>query len=98
RAVEIGVYRGRLLLPLALVMKRRKSGEIIGIDPYSATAAKQYDDHEVPVDLRRWPSSIDWDGVYRQVLRGISRFGVEAHCRIVRARSQDVADEFPDAS
>src|SRR5262249_55097310 len=68
------------------------------IDPYSATAAEQYDDHEVPVDLRHWPSGVDWDGLYHQTLSSISSLGVDSCCRIVRARSEDVADDFPRAS
>jgi hypothetical protein len=96
--VEIGVYRGRLILPLALVMKAAETGEIFGIDPYSAAAAEQHDDHSVGVDLRRWPSTVDWDELHAGILENINRLGVEACCHLVRARSEDVADRFAGRS
>jgi hypothetical protein len=34
QAVEIGVYRDRLLLPLAMVMAALGRGKVVGIDPY----------------------------------------------------------------
>jgi hypothetical protein len=51
QVVEIGVYRGRLLLPPAMVMAALVRGKVVGIDPYSAEAAVQRDDHDVGFDL-----------------------------------------------
>jgi Methyltransferase domain len=98
RMVEIGVYRGRLLLPLALTMKWRGTGEVVGIDPYSAVAAEQYDDHKQSIDLRQWPHGIEWDRLYDEVQQNISRLGVESCCHIIRGRSSDVAATFPPSS
>ncbi len=94
RAVEIGVYRGRLLLPLALTAKSRGLGEIIGIDPYSAQAAEQHDEHACPFDLKTWPHGVDWDGLYAQVNRTIANHHLERWCRVLRARSEESAREF----
>jgi hypothetical protein len=96
-AVEIGVYRGRLLLPLALVVQRA-GGQIFGIDPYSAIAAEQHDEHAVGVDLRAWPSLIDWDGLHAEVLARIEQLGIQDCCHLVRARSADAAARFERAS
>jgi len=98
RAVEIGVYRGRLLLPLALVMRWRGEGEILGIDPYSAVAAEQHDEHEVGIDLRSWPSTIDWEELHDGVHGAIVSSGLEPFARLVRARSEDVAGTFEPGS
>jgi hypothetical protein len=95
RAVEIGVYRGRLLLPLALVMKWRGTGDVFGIDPYSVTSARQCDEHEVGIDLRNWPDTVDWDGLYDEVSRSISLLHLGSYCHLVRARSADAAQQFP---
>jgi hypothetical protein len=94
RVVEIGVYRGRLLLPLGVVMYTLRRGEAVGIDPYSAAAALQTDDHDVGVDLREWPETVAWEELYQGVVRAIDAWGIGAHCRVVRARSQDAADQF----
>jgi hypothetical protein len=97
RVVEIGVYRGRLLLPLGLVFKHRGFGEIVGIDPYTAAAAIQNDDHDADVDLRVWPDTVQWDDLYEGVYRRISTLGLDGICRLVRTRSADAAT-FPVGS
>lgn len=98
RMVEIGVYRGRLLLPLALAMKRRGTGEVVGIDPYSAVEAEQHDEHNRSIDLRQWPHSIEWDCLYEEVQQNIRRLDVETCCRMIRGNSSDVATTFPPNS
>jgi Methyltransferase domain len=98
RVVEIGVYRGRLLLPLALVFKWGGSGEIVGIDPYSAAAAVQTDNHNAGIDLRSWPDTVEWDALYEDVRQRISVLGIAGNCCVVRARSADVAARFPKGS
>jgi hypothetical protein len=95
RLVEIGVYRGRLLLPLALIMRWREAGEAVGIDPYSASAAAQRDDHGRPIDLQEWAAGIDWEGAYEGVRRDITWLGLDGHCRIIRGSSADVVGRFP---
>lgn len=95
--VEIGVYRGRILLPLAVAMARQ-GGQAVGIDPYSADEAVQTDDHGRGIDLAAWAHGVDWEGLHRSVLEGIDRHGLRDHCRLVRATSVDAAAEFAPAS
>ena len=49
---EIGVYRGRVFVALAAIMRALGRGEVTGIDPYTAEAAIQRDDHHIGTDLR----------------------------------------------
>ena len=98
RLAEIGVYRGRLLLPLGVVLQSLGRGSATGIDPYSAQAALQTDDHDVGVDLRAWPETIAWEELYQGVVGTIDAWRIGAHCRVLRARSQDAADGFKDGS
>jgi hypothetical protein len=94
RIVEIGVYRGRLFVPLSRLMARLGRGEVVGIDPYSAAAAVQRDVEREGIDLVAWPTTIDWDGLHREVTEAIVRWGAGGHARLVRQRSEDVADSF----
>jgi hypothetical protein len=96
RVVEIGVYRGRLMLPLGCLMARLGRGEMIGIDPYSAQAAVQRDVEREGIDLVEWPSSVDWEGLYREVTEGIARWGLEGHTRLIRQRAEDAAASFAE--
>ena len=93
RIVEIGVYRGRLMLPLARLMSRLGRGEVIGIDPYSAVEAVQHDAELDGVDLVSWPQTVNWDDLHDEVLAGIKRWGLD-RARLLRARSEDVAQDL----
>jgi len=97
RIVEIGVYRGRLMLPLARVLWWLGRGEMVGIDPYSAEAAVQTDVEREGIDLTAWPSTIDWDGLHREVEGAIERLELGERARLIRKRSEEAADEFAAA-
>jgi glycosyltransferase involved in cell wall biosynthesis len=97
--VEVGVYRGRFLLPAAIILRDLGRGPAIGIDPYSASEAEQADLGEVDPDpelVERWVSSLDWDGVYDDVVRTISGEGLAATCMILRRPSRAAASALPD--
>lgn len=92
--VEIGVYRGRLFLPLAGLMATLGRGTMIGIDPYSAGAAVQTDVERAGIDLVAWPETVDWEGIHDEVRAGMARWETEAHSQLLRARSEEVAADF----
>ena len=92
--VEIGVYRGRLFLPLAGLMAGLERGTMIGIDPYSPAAAIQTDVEREGIDLVAWPETVDWEGIHEEVRAGMRRWETEAHSELLRARSEDVAADF----
>ncbi len=94
RVVEIGVYRGRFSLPLALVMRTLGRGEVVGVDPYSAAAAVQRDAHDRGVDLSAWPQQVDWEGIRDAVLAAAARWELGDALRLVRARSEEAATTF----
>jgi methyltransferase family protein len=99
--LEIGVYRGRSLFPVAAVFAHLGRGTAIGIDPWDAGAATQLDLHLFPpaaATVNDFVAGLDWDGMYLDVQRRITELGLAAHCRTVRARASDISDTFPDGS
>lgn len=98
RVVEIGVYRGRLFLPLGRLMARLGRGEMVGIDPYSADAAVQRDVELEAIDLVQWPQTIDWEAIHREVSEGIGRWSIGESARLIRGRGEESADLFADAT
>jgi hypothetical protein len=92
--VEIGVYRGRLFLPLAGLMTALGRGKAIGIDPYTVADAVQNDVKREGLDLVTWPETIDWEGIHDEVRGGMARWETEAHSELLRARSDEVTDHF----
>ena len=92
RAVEIGVFQGGSLLPLAAAM-RLTGGHVLGIDPYSSSAAGQHDNLErfVPIVGADWHNRIDWDRLYRRVTAHIEQEGLSRHAALMRLTSDEAA-------
>jgi hypothetical protein len=98
---EIGVYRGRSLLPVAEVFRSLGRGSAIGIDPWSVVEARQKDIERFPAaarDVNTFVDSVDWDSLYREVKDRITRLGLQDHCHLIRATSTAAAQNFDDGS
>ena len=99
--VEIGVYRGRSLLPVATVFSYFGRGSGVGIDPWSTSAATQQDVHLFPpaaATVNDFVAGLDWDGMFDDVTRRIADQGLGEHCSLVRARASEAATSFADTS
>ena len=87
--VEIGVFGGRSLLPVALAVKSLgRGGYVLGIDPYDVT-------HETEAvtapDRVAWAGTVDYESVYCRTLLEIRRRGLHSHCGLLRAASDECA-------
>lgn len=100
--VEIGVYRGRSLLPIGALFAELGRGTAFGIDPYSLAEAMQDDlDHfpeETAREVNEFVRSQDWDAMHDTVVGLIGTLGCGDHCEIVRSTSADAVERFADAS
>jgi hypothetical protein len=98
-AVEIGVYRGRSLVPQALAFGVLRAGRVVGIDPYSAAEARQTDDHEAPHDsLETYALKTDWERLYLETRDRLASLGVGDRCELRRSTSHAAAPSFDDGS
>ena len=97
-AIEIGVYRGRSLLPVAEVLRLRGAGRVIGIDPWSVSEALQREDHELGAAVNEFARAHPWEDTYRGVLERIERHGLGAHCELLRMTSEAAAGQIPERS
>ena len=86
-SVEIGVFGGRSLLPMALAHKETGIGTIIGIDPWSNSASAQGQLN--PDDLSFW-STCDHEAIYRDFTERVQLTGTGDVINIIRSRSDDV--------
>lgn len=91
--VDIGVYKGRSLLPLAYVIGKN-DGKAIGIDPYLNEIAKEYDvDDEKRELINTFIDNLDFDALYNDVIMNIEKFELSDYCKIIRKPSSEaVAD------
>jgi hypothetical protein len=97
-AVEIGVYRGRFLLPIAETLRFRGAGRVIGIDPWSVAEAVQRDDHEVGPAVNDFVREHPWEDTYKSLLTRIDKHDLAGHVELMRTTSRDAAERIPDRS
>lgn len=84
--VEIGVWGGRSLIPMALAHREQAHGVVWAIDPWSAKASVEgYDKANSD-----WWGAQDHDLVYRNFLANLKANAVEEYVRVVRMKSDDV--------
>ena len=84
--VEIGVFGGRSLLPMALAHAEQDHGGVWAIDPWQAAASVEgYD----PVNAEWW-SRVNHEALYQQFLGHLKAHGVEKFVKIVRGKSDNV--------
>lgn len=85
--VEIGVYGGKSIIPVALEMKRHGAGKIYAIDPWdNSEAVKGYEEK----DYAFW-STVDMQGIYNIFITLLE----ENDCRDIVEIIRKPSDEAP---
>ena len=84
--VEIGVWMGGSLIPMALACKHNGAGTVLAIDPWSphASIEGQHGDNE------RWWRGVDHDRAFHVFKDRLHNHGLASIVSIRRARSDDV--------
>lgn len=87
--VEIGVFTGRSLIPMAMaVQELNRGGYVLGIDPYileRQIEAVNLEPHIV------WAEQVPYEKFHQEALASVLSAGVSTHCGLVRASSDEVA-------
>lgn len=92
--VEIGVYRGKSLFPVAVAIKENK-GMAYGIDPYLADEAKEFDlENELKEVVNSFIDSLDFEQIYNDVILGREELGLSKYVEIVRKTSERASNYF----
>ncbi len=84
--VEIGVWAGKSLIPMAYVLKLIKSGKIYGIDPWDSNASTQGLMHEATKEFWRLANH---EAVLNRLEGQIRQFELENQIELIRATSLD---------
>lgn len=83
--VEIGVWAGRSLIPMAIACQEIGNGRVIGIDPWDNKASS---DGMTGADLDWW-ASVDHEAIYQQFLSHVKRLDLESVVTVIRMKSSD---------
>ena len=84
--VEIGVFGGKSVVPMACALKANGKGKIFGIDPWSAQASVE---GLINAENKTWWGSIDHDAIMRGLIRKIRQFDLVHQIELIKATSVD---------
>ncbi len=97
RCVEIGVFGGSSIFPVASALKLLdEDGVVIGIDPWDKLECiKYFDPVKDEVDLKWW-GNLNLDRIYYSYTNLIRRFNLQDYCLTIRATSKDAVSEIDE--
>ena len=84
--VEIGVFGGKSLIPMAYVLKALGNGIAYGIDPWEATESVQ--GLEDPIN-KSWWAQVDHFQILHSLTQKIHDFGLEKRIQLIQKTSMD---------
>lgn len=84
--VEIGVFGGRSLIPMALACQAIGCGKVVAIDPWSQQASAE--GYEGP--NKEWWGGLDHESVYQHFVSSVAALELTGRVEILRAKSDDV--------
>lgn len=85
--VEIGVYGGKSLIPMALACQAVNHGVVVGIDPWSKEVAIREQTQDADRD---WWAKVDLEQIRSNFMDRIAEFQLEKFVRIERNESRNV--------
>ncbi len=87
--VEIGVFGGQSLLPIAYGLRENGCGTVFGIDPWSASEAIV--DVANPADVEWWGKKVDLEAIYAGCLKAIDEAKLGKYIHLYSETSRAVA-------
>jgi len=84
--VEIGVFGGKSLVPMAYALKANKTGKIYGIDPWSTEASVE---GIMKDDILHFWSWIDHESILQDLKGKIEEFALSDQIELIRSTSED---------
>jgi cephalosporin hydroxylase len=91
--VEIGVYGGSSLFPVASALKYLGEGVVIGIDPWDRVESIRYFDPERDRAMMEWWGKINLTYIYYSYLNMLRRYELEEQVTTLKMSSEKAAAE-----
>lgn len=91
QVVEIGVFGGRSLIPMALACKYQGFGRVVGIDPWEASASVEGQS----VENAEWWARLPHDEIFSGFMQNLAVLNLQDFAYIVRKRSDDYEPTGP---
>jgi len=84
--VEIGVWGGKSLIPMATALRANGKGRIFGIDPWSNAASTEWVMNEVNKSFWNY---VDHELVFQELQRKLYQFDLFDYVELIRSKSED---------
>lgn len=84
--VEIGVWGGKSLIPMAYTLKKQGKGKIYGIDPWDNQESIQGVTN--PVNLSYW-QTVNHERVFQTLVDHLRQFDLKDHAILIRSSSEN---------
>ncbi len=89
--VEVGVFGGKSLIPMALALKENARGTLYGIDPWKASDSVIGMEGE---DRDFW-GKVNYEGILKDLLRKINKWKLKDQIEIMRTTSEEAYIDLP---
>lgn len=94
RCVEVGVFSGKSLFPIAKALQYNGSGIVFGIDAWDPSEAVK--GYETSDPNYTWWNQLDFNSLYNQTLKLVQKNHIYKFCNIIKLPAQDAACLFED--
>lgn len=91
--VELGVWGGKSLLPMAMALRENGQGKVLAIDPWNAQASVE--GQTTTPDAEWWANVANHELVYQHFLHTIDRLKLGQFIEVHRRKSEQM--EIPDS-
>jgi predicted O-methyltransferase YrrM len=85
KIVEIGVWGGKSLVPMAFALRKLGGGKIYGIDPWDNVESAEGMDGV----NKEWWSAVDHEAIYQGLVGKIAKFNLEDYIELLRCTSKE---------
>jgi hypothetical protein len=94
--VESGIFGGRSLFAMAMVLRANGGGVVWGVDPWTVEAAHEGEKDKANIDW--WEKNVQLEEIYRQFVQNTLDFGLLPHINWIRAKGEVAAGVFAPRS
>ncbi|MBI2743540.1 MAG: class I SAM-dependent methyltransferase [Chlamydiales bacterium] len=89
--VEVGVFGGSSIFPVASALQFLGKGVVVAIDPWDKGETIKNMDPEAAAAHVNWWSKVNFDRIYASYLGMVKMFGLEEQCITIRSTSERAA-------
>ena len=93
-SLDIGVYRGRSLVPQAVAHREYTGGMAYGVDPWLNSEARESGNPALRYAIDKFVDTTNFQAIYEEVDALIRRLKLDQNCTLIREKSCDAVRYF----